>query len=346
MSGGADQIITNTRRSKNTPYITNMEKHVYGSTRKAIDARNDINPNLGENTGDPALTLELYNKPIKNERPIANYSQYIPELWPNKRFSPSAFKYLFDPRSAVSNGPGVEIPIQHVYNINLPGPTGGHVEMNKIYENVLPKRNSSLTGNTLGERLQIYDYIKQILVKINDGEEISLDNSGQNSLLSYIKFMELNPTYYSPISSNPYTGLPFGLLVYRSCFPITIDNASQSIICAKDSMGLNIRLYSLSIAEYYSYKLLQPVRKEYDVWRELTYYQYVRENIIKKRQSPNFPIIYTYFMCPNKNIDFFSLKKNCLTQKQKMTDNYRRFLSIHSILKDGKVDLNVQIDDH
>lgn len=284
-------------------------------------------------TMQPTFKLEMFAPQQPPQRPYGIYNQYIPtvELGEGKKFSPGALPYLYAPTSAVSYGPNVKIPMQQVYNITLPGPTGSHVEMSKIYENVLPGKENKLTSTTLGERLQTYDFVRQILIKINDGEDISLDSDGHNSLMSYIKFMELNPNYYSPIHSNPYRGLPYGLLIYRSCFPIRMDPKSQSIVCAINSIGLNIRLYALSYAEYYTYKFRQVVYKEYDVWRELAYYEYLRENIIKKKQSPNFPLLYAFFLSPNRNIDFFSLKKSCLTQKDLLTKEYQKFVELHTL---------------
>ena len=269
----------------------------------------------------PAVRVEMY-PPQQQEtiRPYGIYNPYIPslKLGASNKFSQSAFQNLFAPTSAFSYGPNVKIPMQQVYNINLPGPTGGHVEMRTIYENLIPGKENNFTFSTLGERLQMYDYIRQILINEYEGEDISIesDSNGHNSLMSYIKFMELNPNYYSPLTNNPYKGLPYGLLVYRSCFPIRLEQISQSIICAKNSLGLNIRLYALTYAEFYSYKFRQLVYKEYDVWRELAYYEYVRENIIKKKRSPNFPLLYTFFMSPNRKIDFFSLKKKMFNTKR------------------------------
>ena len=276
----------------------------------------------------------MFAPPPEPQRPFGIYTPYIPTLeipGTGKRFSPSSFQHLFAPNAAFTYGPNVQLPMQQVYNINLPGPTGVHVEMNKIYENILPGKDGKFTSTTLGERLQLYDYLRQILIKINEGEDISLDSEGQNNLMSYIKFMELNPNYYSPLSNNPYKGLPFGLLIYRSCFPIQLDRKSQTVICGRNSVGLNIRLYSLSLAEYYSYKFRQLIYKEYDVWRELAYYEYIRENIIKKKQSPNFPLLYAFFLCPNRNINYFVLKKNCLTQKDTLTQEYQRFVEVHTL---------------
>lgn len=284
-------------------------------------------------TQKPLLKLEMYEpaKP-KLEKPVGSYPMYTASINPNRQFMPGAFQYLQKPTYGISYGPNVQLPMQNVYNINLPGPTGGHVEMNRIYENILPGKENKLTANTLGERLQMYDYVRQILVKAGEGEDVSLDNEGHNSLMSYIKFMELNPTYYSPINANPYAGLSYGLLIYRSCFPIKLDEASQTIVCARDSIGLNIRLYALTIAEYFSYKFRQNVFKQYDVWRELSWYEYMRENVLKKKQSPNFPLLYCYFLCPNRKIDFFALKKNCLTQKDMLTKDYAKFVQRHQFI--------------
>ena len=251
---------------------------------------------------------------------------YYPQWVANNMMSGNKnFQHLFLPPHAYSHGPNLQIPMQKVYNINLPGPTGGHVEMKNIYEAVLPGKEGRFTATTLGERIQMHDYVRQILIQVNDGEDISLDSTGHRSLMSYIKFMELNPNYYSPIHSNPYNGLPYGLLIYRSCFPIRLDNKSQSIICARDSIGLNIRLYSLTHAELYSFKMRDRNYHFYDVWRELAYYEYVRENIIKTKQSPNFAMLYSFFFSPNKNIDFYKLKKGFLTQKDMLTKEFAKF---------------------
>ena len=221
--------------------------------------------------------------------------------------------------------------MQKVYKINLPGPTGKHIEMKKIYEDVLPGKDHRFTFTTLSERLKMYDFIRQTLISMYDGEEISLNSNNQNNLLSYIKFMELNPTHYSTLSDNPYYGLPYGLLIYRSCYPIRLDKLSKSTICAKDSIGLNIRLYSLSIAEYFPYLMRNPIYKKYDVWRELIYYEFIRENVIKKKKCPNFALMNSFFLSKNSCIDFYSLKKSMLTQKDLNTKEYRMFKQFNDL---------------
>ncbi len=289
----------------------------------------------------PTLKLEMFAPPAQPQpqRPFGIYDQLIPKIeMGDKKFLPGVYQQLFNPTSAISYGPNVRMPVQQVYNINLPGPTGGHVEMSKIYDIVMPKGKDGkkMSSTTLGERLQIYDYLRQILIKSSDGEEISLDDDGQNSIMSYIKFMELNPNYYNPIQCNPYKGLPFGLLIYRACAGINLDEKSQTVVCNRDSEALNIRLYSLTYAEYFSYEFRQMTYKEYDVWRELAYYEYVREKILKQRQSPNFPLLYGWGRSCNRKIDFFSLKKKSLTQKDFLTKDWAKFVQVHTLFSKVK----------
>ena len=277
-------------------------------------------------TLEPTFRLEMFAPDQKPPVPSAIYPMYNPTLNQFVGLPPG-----MGPYGPITYAPNVRMPMQQVFNIVTPGPTGGHIEMNKIIENTLPGKEYKMTATTLGERLQTYDYVRQILIKSSDGEDISLNGTDHHSLMSYIKIMELNPNYYSPISNNPYKGLAVGLLVYRSCFPIRFDQRGQSIICARNSIGLNIRLYALSYAEYYMNLMNQILYKEYDVWRELAYYEYMREQVLKKKQSPNFPLLYAYFLSPNRQIDFFALKKQCLTQKDMLTREYEEAILTHKL---------------
>jgi len=60
-----------------------------------------------------------------------------------------------------------------------------------------------------------------------------------------------------------------------------------------------------------------------NVWRELVYYEYVREQILKKYKCPNFIMLYAYYTANNVNIDFEKIKlKNYIknTNKQNFDD--------------------------
>lgn len=295
---------------------------------------------------NPAFKLEMWNpvppiQPMPAPKPgqpmpyngntvaiSGVYPQYVlNNVAPNMN---ADMKHLFAPSSALSYGPygpAIPLPMQNVYKINLPGPVGGHQEVKQIYEAALPYKDVKLSAMTIGERVQLYEYIRGILGRGGDGEEIDLEGGDrrQNSLLSYIKFLELNPKY-DIRSNNPYNELPFGLLIYRSCFPIRLDTISNSTQCSDQSTGLNIRLYALNQAEYLThYHRQNYLAQKYDVWRELTFYDYIKNNIIIPKQSPNFPIMYTYLYSKNGKIDYFKLKSNCLSQRDRETAYYERY---------------------
>jgi hypothetical protein len=122
--------------------------------------------------------------------------------------------------------------------------------------------------------------------------------------------------------------MPYGLLVYRSCYPIqTVEGEITS--CSKNSTSVNVRIYSLNISEYLSYMTRSPVYRLYDVWRELGFYEYIREEIIKKKICPNFVTMHTFMFSKNHDIDFFKLKNKELTQRDFNTGEYQRFMAVH-----------------
>jgi len=248
--------------------------------------------------------------------PKVDYPLYVNQLKPE-------LQQLFAPSHVMQYGANVQLPMQKVYNINLPGPTGSHVSMNRIYETMLPIKDNRYTYMTVGERLKLCDYVRQVLIRLYDGENISLDSRGDNSLMAYIKFMNLNPNYYSTIHTNPYKGLPNGFVIYNSCFPIKLDVKTNTINCSQNSAGSNIRLYSLTNADYNSHIYRTNNRYTSDVWRELTYYEYIRDNIIKNKISPNFTLIYTYFMCATGQTELYRMGKNKNTQFTQFTNEYK-----------------------
>lgn len=202
-----------------------------------------------------------------------------------------------------------QYPIIKNYSINVAGPSADHQRVSAIYEDILPAKQFNSTSNTLGERLNIYDFVRSVFIKQGDGEDIDIDGSGKNSLLSYLKFMELNPYHTSHFTDNPYISLPDDMLIYRSCYPVRYDRNYQQVECAPNSIGMNIRIYKLTFAEYFIKKNQRSLYHEYDVWREVAYYEYMREHILKKKVCPNFVLMYAYYIIENCNVDFDKIKR-------------------------------------
>lgn len=224
------------------------------------------------------------------------------------------------------------VPIVNNFRIETKGPLDNHARLSMLYEDILPSKQFMTSINTLDERIHMYEFVRSVLIKDKDGEDIMVFSNNYNTLLNYIKFMDLNPYNTDIYSANPYHGLPIDMLLYRSCYPIKYNSTNSSVMCSKNSIGVNIRIYKISdeelqifynkndgAAQQQSLELLikqghlnpniPTIKKvgEYDIWREVSYYEYVRENIIKRKISPNFAIMYSFNLVLTPFIDFNNL---------------------------------------
>merc|ERR1711918_112168 len=188
------------------------------------------------------------------------------------------------------------VPVIKNYNISLPNPAGDHVKLADLYEDMLPDDNGKYKNSsiTLNERLIIYDYVRSVLVKHHDGEDIDLNNRVKDSInkkniLSYIKLLDINPYHNSKVSPNPYKSLPDNMIMYRSCYPIRFDKEKNKVMCSKFSIGLNLRIYDMSIIEYKAMSIREIKFIEFNLWREIKFYEYIKDKILKNKISPNFP---------------------------------------------------------
>lgn len=260
----------------------------------------------GQPGGQPVVDLKVWQskpppKPMVSRDKIPPV-MYMPSL---AQAQTPYFPPQFNPNWPYYT-PQVVSPVVKQYSINN-GPFVNYTTLSVIKEDALPEQFSN-TSNTLGERLNIYNFVRSVFVRHHDGEDIDLDGKGTNSLLSYLKFMELNP--YTSINNpnNPYIGLPDDMLIYRSCYPIRYDQSTNRVQCAPNSIGMNIRIYKLTNAEYNIQKLEQKNFYDFNVWREIVYYEYVREQIIKTKICPNFALLYCYYISEKCNVDFNKVK--------------------------------------
>lgn len=120
--------------------------------------------------------------------------------------------------------------------------------------------------------------------------------------------MDMNPYNSSRFSKNPYKGLPFGFLLYRSCYPMRHDARNSSSVCASNSTGINVRIYRLTEGAYMINKQNITKASDYDEWREMALYNFIKEHIIKKKVCPNFTVMYGYNIALNTQINFDELK--------------------------------------
>lgn len=300
---------------KNSPFIPNVQKKIVEGPKKYEkpfdkpydnqDPSGKFLPSAypGKNQSQPLVDLQVYNppRPPPKKKPEINAAMYMPIPTQTPYFPPQ-----LNPMWPYAYNPQLVAPVIKQYSIN-DGPFVNYSTLSVVKEDTLPGQFDN-TSNSLGERTNIYNFVRSVFIKHYDGEDIDLDGKGNNSLLSYLKFLELNPYHKSSGKHNPYNGLPNDMVLYRSCYPIRYDEKTNSVQCAVNSIGMNIRIYKLSFAEYNIKKLKENNFDDYNIWREVAYYEYIREQVIKRKISPNFAIMYCYYISEKCNIDFNKIK--------------------------------------
>merc|ERR1712070_508255 len=79
----------------------------------------------------------------------------------------------------------------------------------------------------------------------------------------------------------------------------------------------NVRVYKLPDSAYLINKFSEDYSFiKYDEWRELSYYEFVREKILKKKICPNFSLMYGYHLPTKCGINFNDLEKVTDIRKQ------------------------------
>jgi hypothetical protein len=193
-------------------------------------------------------------------------------------------------------------PIQKSYNITLANPTGNHSMMSRIYEDMIPI-DPGYSNLTVSERMNTLKFMREHMTKFGDMEEMDITGV-EDSLLSYIRLMEVSPF---GLEHNPYKSLPDRMIVYRGAYPIRYDEHNM-LQAAKTSQGTNIRIYQMSVGEYICRERnIPPVN--FDLWREIYFYEYIREEILKQKVCPNFVGLICYKIDSKSRIDYNKLKK-------------------------------------
>ncbi len=272
IGGGDKPELAPYKAERNTPFVSNDQ-------RETFKKRSFENP-----VREPPVLLE--QKVYDTSQKPAPKSQFPPTFIPLYGQDGEVANHLL-PYSQVPNQP----PVQKVYNVSLSNPLGNHTSINKIYEDVLIGEPYNFTALSLFERKQLIDYLRNNILNTVDGEEMNV-TGGKNSLLSYIKILDVNPF---TVKKNPYIDLARNFLLYRAGYPVRFDDKNKLIGIGKPSMGLNIRMYMMSLGDLRCKTINKYINVDkFDLWREIKYYDWVRDEIVKKKVSPNFicPVLY------------------------------------------------------
>jgi hypothetical protein len=266
----------------------------------------------------------------KEQKPIINFQYYQPPPKPKEK---QMFEQVMMPpmipgypgypypqmvqqpvmASAYQNVPLPTPPIVNKYEITMGGPTADHAAMSIVYEDMVPNKiNPNYDVYTsVAERQVMNDFARSRIFNNVDGANIDLSSTSSNSLTARIKINKLNP-YNNTLDA--YYQLPHDFLIYASCYPIRRDSRTHRITCAAGSSGVNVRIYKLT-EEAFNARIKQTGENpmdtifSYDVWRDLAYYEFIRSEIISKKQCPNFINLYGYFISLKSNINFEETNK-------------------------------------
>jgi hypothetical protein len=316
MAGGSIETAPY-KAEKNTPFASNDQRETF----KKRTAENPVR--------EPPVILE--QKVYDTSQKPASKPQFPPTFIPLYDQEGQIMDHLLPYSNRVINQP----PIQKVYNVSLSNPVQGFTSINRIHEDVLPGNQFTFTSLTLFERKQLIDFLRNNILDNGDGEEMTT-TGGKNSLLEYIKILDVNP-YTS--KSNPYLDLPRNFLIYRAGYPVRYDDKTKIINIGRPSMGLNVRMYGMSLGDLRCKTINNLINSDnFDLWREMKYYDWVRNNIVKNKISPNFisPVLYKIDsqskiewgkldMLRNKGISVESVKE--------LEQNQKKINSLHELDK-------------
>ena len=304
------------KTEKNTPFVSNDERETYNKKKVENPVR------------EPPVLLEqkIYDTSQKPQKKDEFPPPYIPLFDQYGQVSSQMLPY--------SNILGQQPIQQKVYNISLSNPIGNHSTINRIYEDMLPGQPHIFSALTIYERSQLSIFLKNTIIDNHDGEDMDI-TGGKNSLLSFIKVMECNP--YAT-KQNPYHDLPRDFLLYRAAYPIRYNDKS-SIEIAKQSMGMNVRMYRMSIGAIKSKSISSLIDQDnFDIWREINYYNWVKDYIIRNKVSPNFIGSYLYKIDTKSRIDWDKLelikkKVQISSVTNNLINNQQKINNFHSIKK-------------
>ncbi len=192
-------------------------------------------------------------------------------------------------------------------NIGTGGPTSvNHEIVNHVYEDYMPEEVIIGGMTTLESRIKINNFIRNNLFDSRDGDYIGV-GPGDNTILSKIRFLDLNPFR---TGVNPYTGLPKNFLLYRTCYPIRREINSSATSCAKNSTGINVRIYKFEDADLTAWKSATPTdRMNSEIVRDFEYYRYISNEVVSKKKSPHFVNMYGWYNSENTKIDWAQLDR-------------------------------------
>jgi hypothetical protein len=293
------------KEPQNNPSIPNEAKQAFAQRMGDSQAPTQAQAP----TGKQLINFQLYAPPAPpKQNPQINPISFFPSFATNPFYPPHLSNQINPFNQYMGMGMNLggypTINVNKIYDIKVGGPADTHHQLNMIYEDILPTKHIKTSFNSLGDRITQSNYVRTILFPNGDGDEVGFDGNSKNSLLAHVKFLDLNPYNTYRFSDNPYKGLPDGYLIYRSCYPIQRDERDGMTVCSKNSMAVNLRIYKLTKRAYDINSQNKKSYQDFEQWRDVGYYEYIREHIVKKKICPNFVSMHGFYLTQNSCIDF------------------------------------------
>lgn len=320
-----ERLTASKRQEEIRPYVPPAPEYAskkpdYISSKKT-DLNKPTDPNLVPIKHPVLMEQTIYDTSKLNQPPV------------NKQPMPPAYIPLYNtdgtqmgiPMTNMMYNPVYQEPMQKVYNISLSNPLHNFSTVTKVFEDVLPGDPRTFTFTTTFERTQIINFMRNLINDDGDGEPMDV-TGGKNSLLSSLKLLDLNP--YT-LNKHPYKDLGSNFMIYRAMYPIRYDFDKNRINAAKGSHGINVRMYNIRLAELNGNKINSSINNlQFDLWRDLHYYNHIRNNILAKKISPNFISFILYKIDKLSNINWNELGKYQKKEKDKIEIELNRMAGI------------------
>lgn len=200
-----------------------------------------------------------------------------------------------------------EVPrVENRYIIANDNPYQNINRLNFLYEDFIPDPLMPDKILTINDRFNLGEFISNNVLSLFEKETdkyylgkaeqqiikslYTNEIDGLSKIFSKIKSLRLNPNFEGN------NNMPKDFMIFKSCYPIR--KTDSNVTCSKSSQSVNLRIYKTpfntetkTTADGISYEKIQEIPEHSHIDNELNYYMQIN-NIIKNKESPNFPICY------------------------------------------------------
>ena len=287
----------NTFNNQNKTFQNNKQTHYIKPADKSSD-------------NSRSFKSKQFNRSKENDTPV-NVTQealFTPITKINKLNAPMIEQpRQVDSRVAPIREIVYEIPrVENRYIIANDNPYQNINRLNFLYEDFIPDPLMPDKILTINDRFNLGEFISNNVLSLFEKETdkyylgkaeqqiikslYTNEIDGLSKIFSKIKSLKLNPNFEGN------NNMPKDFMIFKSCYPIR--RTDLNVTCSKTSQSVNLRIYKTPFktegkktADGTDYQEIKNTEEHCHINDELNYYMQIN-NIIKSKESPNFPICY------------------------------------------------------